>query len=125
MGIWKFTTDQRTRFNKNTIQPFLEGAPSLRRLLLRERARGEQCWLDKDSGLLGPGIRFKDGSFLMLPSESGSRMSQMYRRRTPKPRKPSFPKLLMWQDKFLKLLKVRPRRATKASGLLRKRKAVR
>lgn len=118
-----FTRRPRTRFNKDSIQPFLAVAPTLRQLMVRYRARGGEgrhCRLDKGAKLLGPGIRFQNGSILTLPNPCARNWP--VRRRAPLPQKAAWPFLILWQDKFLKLLSPRARRKGKASGRLRKEK---
>ena len=121
----RFTRRPRTRFNKDSIQPFLTVAQSLRQLMVRYRAHGgegKHCRLDKGTKLIGPGIRFRDGSLLTIPNSCPRH--GLVRRRVPLPKKAAWPHLMMWQDKFLKLLRHRAQRTGKVSGRLRKEKPV-
>jgi len=107
MRIIKNTLKSPFRCNRDSLAAFKSVEVDLRRHLLRERAHGRICWLDKADSLLGPGIRFKDGSFLVLGVRSHSRF---YRRREPQPIKKLYPSLVMWQGKFLKLLFIHKKR---------------
>lgn len=100
---WK----KRTRFPKDALHPFLEVRPRLRQLMVRHRARGEGCWLDKGTGLIGPGLRLEDGSLLTLAA--GSRIPFL-RRRQPKPKQPHYPLKVVQADRFRRLLKEPVRR---------------
>lgn len=99
---------ERTRFNKEAIQPFLEQKTRLRQRMVRYRARGEVCRLDRGESVLGPGLLFKDGSLLKLPFAPRNRM--LRRRAELKARKPRYPVLVMYQGLHLKLLTAPGRR---------------
>lgn len=93
----------RSRFTKEALQPFLEQKPRLRQLMIRFRARGEPCQLDKGETLLGPGLRFKNGSLLKLAFTSRNRL--LRRRAELKPRKPRYPAIVFYQGRYLKMLR--------------------
>lgn len=93
----------RTRFNRGAIAPFLEVRPRLRQLMVRNRARGEQCQLDKGRTLLGPGLRFRDGSLLRLPFSP--RVPLLRRRYASSAKKPMYPVLVAYQGRHLKMLR--------------------
>jgi hypothetical protein len=99
---------ERIRFNKESIQPFLEQKTRLRQMMVRYRARGDVCRLDRGESAMGPGLLFKDGSILKLTFAPRNRM--LRRRAELKPRKSPYPFLVMYQGLYLKLLKAPGRR---------------
>lgn len=98
---------RRTRFPKDVMHPFLEVKPRLHQLMVRYRARGQRCWLDKGVSLLGPGLRLEKGALLKLPF--GERVPFL-RQRHPKPKKPPYPLKVTQSGQFRRLLKAPVRR---------------